>query len=315
VDTRAISFSVTPNHRMVVNPQKSSKPVFRLAKDLYRQDTIPVVTKGLKESDSDPLVEIYPGKWCNESDWAEFLGWYVSEGCTTGNSGGRIQKSGRGHQVMISQCSHNNLSKCERIESLFLRMGLNFRKRGGTYFLTRKALWEVLYPLGNCYTKRLPTQVFSFNRNSLELLFEAMIDGDGWRKSNGLGAYASVSKGLIDDLQMVMQLIGKPHGSIVVRDRDSMQGDISATSDQYWLIERVNSASCITNKAKEFLPTQPPYKGKVYCVSVPNQTLVVRRNGNVMICGNCLRYACVAAIEHYPESAFATVGARGGGGY
>ena len=115
-----------------------------------------------------------------------------------------------------------------------------------------------------------------------------------------------------------MQLIGKSHGSIVVRKNipDSEVGGrkIKSTTDQYWLIERVNRASCITHRDKEYLPQEVLYSGMVYCVSVPNETLIVRRNGKVMVCGNCLRYAAIAGIDHV-DGSHGQVTRQGGGGY
>ena len=41
---------------------------------------------------------------------------------------------------------------------------------------------------------------------------------------------------------------------------------------------------CTTSK-----PERVPYEGKVYCCSVKNQTLIVRRNGKSFVCGNTHR--------------------------
>jgi hypothetical protein len=37
------------------------------------------------------------------------------------------------------------------------------------------------------------------------------------------------------------------------------------------------------------------FDGMVYCATVPNGTLIVRRNGKAAICGNCLVYQTAAA--------------------
>ena len=41
------------------------------------------------------------------------------------------------------------------------------------------------------------------------------------------------------------------------------------------------------------------YEGRVYCATVPNGTLIVRRGGKTFIAGNCWVYAYAAA--HHPE--------------
>jgi hypothetical protein len=60
-----------------------------------------------------------------------------------------------------------------------------------------------------------------------------------------------------------------------------------------------------------------PYSGMVYCVTVPNGTLVVRRNKKPMVCGNCidvLRYAAIAGIDHVDETRNLAT-RQGAGGY
>ena len=38
-----------------------------------------------------------------------------------------------------------------------------------------------------------------------------------------------------------------------------------------------------------------PYSGRVYCATVPNGTLIVRRHGKMLVAGNCYVYARAAA--------------------
>ena len=47
------------------------------------------------------------------------------------------------------------------------------------------------------------------------------------------------------------------------------------------------------------------YEGLVYCLSVPNTTLMVRRGGSPLIAGNCMEYLCAYEPKyHQPPKSF-----------
>ena len=54
------------------------------------------------------------------------------------------------------------------------------------------------------------------------------------------------------------------------------------------------------------------YDGMVYCASVPNTTLIVRRRGKVHVSGNCLEYWAASNPKYVP---YALQPSDGGAGY
>jgi len=293
-NARGCDFMVTPNHRMIVYPQRPQQKI-RLATDLKRQDTIPGITKGLRAG----------GFSLFDEDWFEFLGWYLGNGCATGNSGGKIQTPGRGYSVYISQSRDMNPDRCARIEWLLNRLGHRWGYRNQSYVVSSKALWEEVIGLGNCYTKRVPEYAFSAPAGHIRRLIDGMFASDGWKTGRGQRIYSSVSPRLTSDLQALCQIAGVACGSIITR-ADARESEINGQAvcsnlPQYWLGTTAGRPYSLTNNHKEMLVKRVPYSGKVYCVSVPNQTLIVRRNGKAMVCGNCLRYALMAKISHVGE--------------
>ena len=317
MSSRSIDFKVTPNHRMVVHPQKSNRYAIRKACEMFRQDSIPVCTKGVEFSDSVP-VELWDGKLVDSDDWGAFMGWFLSEGSCAGSAGGKIQVPGRGYAVMISQCRQANPHHCVEIEGILDSMGLNWAYRGRSYHISCKALWERLIPLGTSSQKYVPEEAFGMPRSSLAAMYDALIKGDGWRVG-GKGRYASVSKELVSGIQGVMQIIGLPHTQILTRPAEKVIGGeikgraVVPRRDQYWLQERTSRRSGITTQDKRYLPERVPYSGQIHCVRVPNGTLVVRRGGKVMVCGNCIRYGAVSAIDYVPPENLAAVRTAAGG--
>lgn len=297
-DTTRLSFCVTPNHRMVVNAQ-AKKNTIRLAKDLKRQDTIvaSVVRKPSYSVSVDDLA------------WFEFLGWYLGDGCASGNSGGKIQVPGRGYSVYISQSRTANAGKCLLIEDCLNRLSLKWAYRSGSYVISSKALWSKVIGLGNCYTKKIPEYAFTASKEEIDAMLFGLKNSDGWEQ-DGKMRYASVSKDLTDGVQALLIASGRPSSTITRRRfSKTSHGSIKATKDQWWVSEISIKNKSLTNKAKEELFYQKDYSGMVYCVAVPNSTLIVRRKGKPMVCGNCLRYLrtanCGDGPEHYTDKTFA----------
>ena len=102
--------------------------------------------------------------------------------------------------------------------------------------------------------------------------------------------YGSVSAQLADDIQELFIKIGKS-ASIRIRPCGTycIRGKSGVTEPQYWVSEWTCPHGCLRNSKNE-----PNFglvhDGMVYCVAVPNGTLIVRRHGKPMIAGNCVRY-------------------------
>ncbi len=306
--SNSIDFAVTPNHRMLTFKQGKNLK-FRLAKDICRQDTFLIVTNGVKDSD-DYEIEI-AGRKMMVSDWAEFLGWYVAEGSATGTKGGKIQVPGRGYSIYISQSKTANPEKCLRIEALLDRIGFNWAYRGVSYVISNQSLWEILLPLGNSYDKMLPSNFIEFPKCALAKMWEAMVLGDGWRKYENTATYATVSPVLANQVTVIMQLLGLAQGLVNWRMLDS--GSRISTTPLYHIPQRKTRKATVTTKDKRMLVNEIDYDGMVYCVTVPNGTLIVRRNMTPLVCGNCLRYAAVSDIYYVDPKDFKHVKRRSGG--
>ena len=287
---RAARFMVTPGHRMLVYPQRDDLH-FRLASDIKRQDTIPVAA--LPSAHGDPWA---PRFGLAEQDWAELLGWYIAEGSATGTRGGKVQMPGRGYQVIISQ---NEGPGRQRILELMRKTGLTVAVCGNNCIISNKKLWEEFRPLGNSEQKHIPRYAQRMSLLARQRLWAAMVAGDGWTHSNGTRAYATVSAALAEDARELLGGLGvacslyrKPPGTWAIEGRSGR------SMKQHWVMERKGERASLTNGDKETLYSSVDYEGDVFCVSVPNQTLLVRREGLPMFSGNCLRYIAMRKVRH-----------------
>ncbi len=154
-------------------------------------------------------------------------------------------------------------------------------------------------------------------------MWDALVLGDGWvDKNSGCKRYATSSPLLVDDIQELLQKLGKPLNSTYTRETGYKGGTlhgkpIVGTMPLYMLGERKGRKATITTKDKRMLLHQVYYTGNVYCATVPNGTLIVRRYGKPLVCGNCidvLRYASIANLDHV-DSSQSFVTTHGSGGY
>jgi hypothetical protein len=104
--------------------------------------------------------------------------------------------------------------------------------------------------------------------------------------SKPMSMYYSSSKHIVADLQELLLRVGKrstpswrPARTSVMKDGKAINGRPNCT-----LVVSDTDRLCI-DRRKHI--EQEHYKGLVYCATVPNHTLITRRNGSVLISSNC----------------------------
>ncbi len=287
ISARGVNLFVTPNHRLLVYPQQD-KLSFRVAKDLCPQDTIPV--GGFSEHPTAPLRQVVVGDHQIDcEDWAPFMGWYLAEGSATGTRGGKIQIPGRGYSVYIAQQPG---PKADLIAMLLGRLPWKFHYTGSSFAISNKALWEVLYPLGNSFTKYIPRILLErLSIKHKHRLWRCLVAGDGWNHK-GTDTVATISPRLADDMAELLARLGKSFSVIQRRPaRNLIRGrEVIGKHPQYYVSARKTGRAsvCRAGRTRRYRTVQ--YCGRVFCVSVPNGTLLVRRKGLPSYVGNCARY-------------------------
>lgn len=289
IKNRSIDLLVTPNHKMVCKTREDAdtgKWKYVRAENLNDSYKIPCSGKYLSDnySYSEP-----PIKGVSLAVWWEFMGWYLSEGFCCGVSDGKKRQHNSRYKISISQSK--NSKYYSKIKKCLDQLPYYNNYIGHEFIIHSKELWEILFPLGNSYTKRIPRYLLKAPLSLLQLLYEAMISGDGsiYDKHD---SYFSVNRELINDFSELCVLLGKPFSIIerkTVVPHIMPQGRLLKNiNPQYQLNTRTNSTIELRNgneKNKHF--SKDCYIGDVFCVTVPSGSVVVRRNGKVAICGNC----------------------------
>jgi glutamate-1-semialdehyde aminotransferase len=199
-----------------------------------------------------------------------FLGYFLSEGW--------CQKSKR-KRYEISLAQKPGPGQARMSETI---RGLGFRPRVSGHHISfdSKDLWQFLQDCGDrADSKRIPTWVKALDALFLDDLFQALVDGDGTRNRDGSPKkFYSTSKTLADD---VCELALKLGYSTTVKGR--MSSGFGSRSIIYHVSLSRETVRVVTPNRV----ARVPYDGLVYCLTVPNHLVFVRRNGKALWSGNC----------------------------
>lgn len=268
---------VTPNHRMVVQPNYplpvgSRKPhknprhwAFREAGTLSTSKwKVPFAVGGDLTGNG------------GHADFARFLGWWISEGSLaydapvlTQNVGALADRMkatvtalGYESRCIIQDGSHRGRQKC-----------MHLRLKGAT----KLGRWLREQCGGKCGVKCIPSFVFGWSIQYRRMLLEALIDGDGTRLTERRSVYCTTSKQLADDVQRLAISLGQ---SGRIRNRVGQTKNSAAFT--YYV--EIGDRKHVTIQPRNFEKVQ--YSGNVYCLTVPTSAYVTRRNGKMAVTGN-----------------------------
>lgn len=286
---------VTPNHRMYAS---------RINRDASQPENWEIVEaedcqghwsfkKNAGWFDGNMTEIEVAGRTVDEEAWYTFLGFYMAEGSATRKT---IKRGGKEWPAQVVSISSFKEVDHEVMAPVIEKIGFRFtEKRDKDGNLTGwhchdKALFDVLHPLGKAGDKVLPQSVMQQPRSHLMALFNGMMQGDGSYSVTPTGervCYYTGSKVLADQMQEICLKIGFCADIAVVdrRVQTSTSGIFRNLLEYHVRIKRKsvtprNSQSGGTNALSI------PYKGKVYCVTVPNGLIYTRRNGVACWGGN-----------------------------
>jgi len=204
-------------------------------------------------------------------DWLEFLGWYISEGSIYRN------------RIFISEKSKKYH---DEIKALLKRMNLNYSiTRDGSILIYHKQLASYLKSIGLCGAKNkyIPEWIKELPPAKLRILLDALMKGDGHIENGKYRHYRTTSWKLANDVLEIGLKCGLGVTIIEeIRGPHEYEGRVISGGKSY----RIGFSH---TKLKPRLGKPPEvvnYKGKVYCVEVPNHIIFVERNGKTCWCGN-----------------------------
>ena len=291
ITSRYLDQMVTPNHNLYVRSTKAGSP-YRLVpadeakKTYYFKITGEWLAPDVDEYEIPSYVDgngkLWPKRRVPMDDWLRFLGIYLAEG--------HAYDSGRQRMVGVSQQIGEKADTIrEWVEAIGFPVYEHYDRREErqkvVFEITRAQMFDLLAPLGKSTTKRVPSYVKNVSRRQIRLFLEAYHLGDG-TMVNTTPVIATASDQMADDLMELGLKGGYTSRRYWHHQTGFAREDIG--NNGIWFVsfghERLNGHRGTNWK-------RVPYQGKVHCVTVPNHTVLARRNGKACWSGNSWYFA------------------------
>lgn len=297
-----LDFAVTPNHKMLVRKwnekERTLSNDYELIeiKDIGWYSGLLNNVKQIVNTDNNYIIEGIKHKHKPQrldkivklNDWLEFLGIFVAEGTLLKEK----------YKIQLAASKEREK---EFIRNVLFKLDIHALELKDRFTFENKQIYLKLVELGfsniKAHTKFVPKFIFnlSFNNINYFLLGHAM--GDGCEQ-DGMWSHYTSSKQLADDLQRLILLSGG-WGTISIREpRNSIMKDGRIIKGNYpeYRISKWKTFQLSIERKSDVITEE--YSGYVYCAEVPTyHTLITRRNGKMLISGNCTANALGAAYQ------------------
>lgn len=304
-NARSFDMCVTENHKVVMW-DRNNEPYTMSAKQLY--DAYVANDSSVSHScfrraacvwnGEDPEIINVAGMNIDAKLWAAFLGIYLAEGHCSG-----VYSKNRKilHTVVITQ---NVGDTTDKIRDLLTKLPWKFFEKKSNnssrrdFVITDKMLHEHLYEFGGSRDKYIPLYAKSWSISLQNVLLDWMLLGDGRHRRNSksqlIDEYCTSSKKLADDVYEIMLKLGDGATIHVFKPKTKKAPDYHLTnrmiSAENQAPMNIVSRHSSKNMALDFRFLKvdvEEYDGRVYCVTVPNGTWLMRYNNKTCWTGNC----------------------------
>lgn len=297
-----MDIAVTPGHRMVVERFSydftASHTQFCNAENLKKYRDRLKLHSNWRSCNSKPIVIPaaknggYPEQKIDRGLFAEFLGWYLAEGSYTA----RPRCPGKGYRIHVAQKKPHGK---DELRNLLKQLPWIWNERKDGFTCSCKQLWNYLKQFGRSKDKYVPQWVKNSDADTIRRFIRGAIAGDGTVPKNGAGRqYYTISKKLADDMQELFIKSGVSAAVTVKKTKDGcIRGRVVKSNyTVYTVAEWKHPHAGLVNHSGQANFRRKHYAGMVYCATVPNGTLITRRNGRPVISGNCLEYSTAATL-------------------
>jgi transposase-like protein len=285
IKTPTVDAMVTHDHAMVLTSRGASSMSDGIAqrnlrrvpaKELLDKSAFTIPLSGLN---SNPDYDI-------SDDMLRFCAWVITEG--------NISDQGQGGHIRIAQSDNDKKGGMKALDALLERLNVSHSKikryekqtvgdgqyrnyDAYQYTVSRKnPICDEFKRL--CPGKTLQPWMQKLSSRQWEILLETLILTDGSKHGAAQNSYQyATNKKIEADLIQSLCAMNGCRSSCISRTQNS--------AHYYCITINTRGLAHVTDSK----PTVVPYEGRVWCCSVPNQTLVMRRNGKVFVAGNTHR--------------------------
>lgn len=232
-----------------------------------------------------------PPKTIKMNDFLRFLGWYIAEGSVSHHDG-KLDGA-----VALSLNNTDNGIEKNMVSDIIKSIGFQCSVEKNPESSINLHIYEkrlAIWLANNCgegvYNKRVPEFIKKLCPKQIEIFLDNLYLGDGTTQKTSR-TLTTVSKQLSDDVQELLLKAGFTFKS-GARHRKS---PLSKSGKSYcyevaWLKRSGTYCTSISKTSKKFFEGLVDYNDYVYCVTVPNHVIMIKRNGIPAWCGNSLRF-------------------------
>lgn len=225
----------------------------------------------------------------------KFLGFYIAEGYCN-------YRQGSGSEIELA---YNSQDELELVTTLVKDIGFIPRFSKGICRFSNLALG--IWLRENCghkaLNKKVPKFIKSLPSEDIKIFLDYLFIGDG-HKTKTSNILTTISTQLRDDVCELLLKVGccfsyySKSAEYInnLKKNKNYQHQITSKHTAWYInwLQQIN-VEFDTSKIKKGLCQNTKeewinYQGKVYCVTVPNHIIYIRRNGKGVWCGNSLRW-------------------------
>jgi len=296
VESQGLSLKTTMNHRMWIQGRNDKTYNLIEAKNIIGKRVRYQSDGPINNLENDIFINNYKFNKGEEANaWLYFFGIWIAEGWTYIKEKDylcRVEFAANKPRV------YNKLKEaCE-----VLGWNYSYNDKSSKFYVNEKEITLYLEKLSvGAINKYLPRWVFNLSVEQTKVLLNGLCLGDGHETKTSLQYYTS-SKQLKDDIQQLIQHAGWTSYSVIRYEKGWISPILNKQNKEFranadaWIIGIRKSRLRPTinhghskeqNGQKEIIEK---FTGKVYCISVPNEIFLVRRNGKIVFTGNSNRH-------------------------
>ena len=293
VETQGVSLKTTMNHRMWV--QRRDRTEFELieAKDMIGKRVRFQCDGPVARPDTPLEIGDHYFTGPTADAWLSIFGIWVAEGWTY------IKEKDYIARIEFA-ANKPRVEAALKAACATLGWGYSMNEKTFKFFINVKDIALYLRELSvGAVNKRLPGWALQLSASQSRHLLESLCLGDGHETTSSLHYYTS-SRGLVDDIQILCQHAGfTSYASVrypAGNEAQLQDGRIITSTMDAWdigirrtrLRPTLNHGHAITQSGQ--IEQVTPFSGKVYCLRVPSEVFMVRRNGVCVWTGNSSRH-------------------------
>jgi len=290
IETQGVSLKTTLNHRMWVHKQDEDKYQLLEAKHIIGKRVKYQADAPIGNEDINIVINEYTfckGEIANA--WIKFFGIWIAEGSTS------IKEKDNNCRIEFSANKKRVLDAVKESCTL-LNWNYSFNEKNNKFYVNEKGISKYFDTLSiGSINTRLPKWSFELSKEQSTLLINSICLGDGHETATSLH-YSTSSIGLRDDIQQLCQHAGWTSYYSKKCEIPNKEGPFFKANADTWdigirrtrLRPTANHGHTKTQGGqKESIES---YNGKIYCLSVPSEVFLVRRNARIVFTGNSNRH-------------------------